>query len=255
MSTKFTQPITIDAPGGDIVFDGVDFVDNGIVNIVTANSVTFRNCRFYNIALDAMNKVSLISDGSKSNTAGYKLVIENCYFGKSGAYNMINLYQPLHDGSSFSHNYCKTNCANDDRFSCYTAVKDAEYKFNGNEFEHYTHNGFQFSFRDDADVVVNINDNMIGFPDPMLNYEDRGIARFRPFPNATTSFEHVVVNASGNKFAGEVDRIVWAQRKSEKDIVLTEENVPTYYLNGIATPMEIVDLTIPPMEFDDTDSE
>ena len=141
MSTKFTKPIVINAPGEDIVFDGIDFTENATVEVTSANSITFKNCRFYNIALDTTKEIPLIGNVSQMlKGAGYKLVIENCYFGKSGAYNMINVGQTMFDGSGFINNYCTDDCSNDDRFACYMTVENAVYNFNGNTFENYSHN-------------------------------------------------------------------------------------------------------------------
>lgn len=242
MSTKFTKPITINAPGEDVVFDGIDFTEDATIEITAANSVTFKNCRFYNIKLGSTETNTLIGNIAQSRKgAGYKLLIQNCFFGKTDTYNMINAGQLLYDGSGLVNNYLTNDCARDDRFSCYIAQEGATYNFNGNQFENYTHNSFQFSFFDDAKATININDNIIGTPAPDLEYEVRGLARFRPTPGSTTTFEHLVVNANNNKFIGEADRIAFCQMKGAKDLVLTAENIPTYYLNGELTPMEILD--------------
>ena len=241
MSTKITKKIVINSPEANVVFDGLDFTEEATVEITAAASVTFRNCRFYNVLLDTTTEVPLIGNvHHMPNAAGYKLVIENCYFGKTGTYNMVNVGQTMYDGSAFINNYCKNDCANDDRFACYMAVPGAVYNFNGNYFENYSHNGLQFSFHGDAEVTVNVNDNHIGLPAEDLEVENRGLVRFRPNPVKTTSFEHITINANGNVFEGEEDRVAFCQFK-DRDIVLTEENVPTYILNGIMTPLEIVD--------------
>ena len=147
MSTKFTKHLTINAPGEDFVFDGIDFTEDATVEITAANSVTFKNCRFYNIKLGSTATDTLIGNIAQSvKAAGYKLVIQNCFFGKTDTYNMVNAGQLLFDGSGFVNNYLTNDCARDDRFSCYMVQEGATLNFNGNQFENYTHNSFQFSF-------------------------------------------------------------------------------------------------------------
>ena len=243
MSTKITKKIVINSPDGHVVFDGLDFTEDATIEIEAAASVTFRNCRFYNIMLDTTKELPLIGNlHQNANANGYKLVIENCYFGKTGTYNMINVGQMLFDGSAFNNNYCTNDCSNDDRFAFYMTENGATYDFNGNHFENYSHNNIQCSFHGDAEVTININENHIGIPADNIEQENRGLVRFRPHPKKTTSFAHVKINADNNEFEGETDRIAFCQMKSVNDLLLTEENVPIYNLNGVVTPIEIVDL-------------
>ena len=242
MSTKFTKPIIVNAPGEDIVFDGIDFTGDATVEITAANSVTFKNCRFYNIKLGSTKSETLIGNNTQnSKLAGYKIVIENCFFAKNDTYNMVSIGRMMLDGSSFNNNYMTDDCTKDDRFSAFIAQEGATYNFNGNRFEKYTENSFQFSFHKTPVATININDNIVGLPSDNLEYDVRGLARFRPTPNSTQTFEHITVNANNNKFTGKSDRIAFCQMKGAKDLVLTAENVPTYYLNGKLTPMEILD--------------
>ena len=240
MNTKFTKPIKINAPGEDLVFDGIDFTEDATIEIIAVNSITFKNCRFYNIALNSKKDIIMIGSKHMPKAAGYKLVIENCYFGNNGTYNMINAGQKLFDGSCFNSNYCTNDCTRDDRFACYFAVDGSTYNFNGNMFENYSHNGIQFSFYESPTVTINVNDNEIGVPADDIENDTRGLVRFRPTPSKTKSFANITLNANNNKFAGEEDRVAFCQYKSAKDLVLTEENVPKYYLNGELTPIEIL---------------
>lgn len=242
MSTKITKKVVVNSPDDHVVFDGLDFTEEATVEITAAASVTFRNCRFYNLKLGSAGTETLIGNNTQtSKVAGYKIVIQNCFFGKNDTYNMVSIGRMMLDGSSFENNYMTNDCTRDDRFSAFIAEEGATYNFNGNHFEKYTQNSFQFSFHKDPIATININDNVIGLPADDLEYEVRGLARFRPTPNSTTTFEHLVVNANNNKFEGKDDRIAFCQMKSDKDLVLTAENVPTYYLNGELTPIEIVD--------------
>lgn len=243
MSTKITKKIVVNSPGEDIIFDGLDFVDDATVEITAAASVTFKNCRFYNVALNDDGVLPLIGNATqKKKEAGYKLVIENCYFGKTGTYNMISVGRLMHDGSSFSHNYCTGDCSRDDRFSFFFTEKGATYDFVHNTFENYHHNNIQCSVYDTPEFTMKVNNNHIGVPVEGIEHENRGVVRFRPTPNGTKSFAGITIIANGNKFDGNEDRIAFCQMKSAKDLVLTEENVPTYILNGVTTPIEIVDM-------------
>ena len=72
MGTKFTKPVTIDAPGKDIVFDGCDFSNEAHVIIEYASTVTIKNCRFFNL-------VGTAAPIQIKNAA--LLSVSNCYFG------------------------------------------------------------------------------------------------------------------------------------------------------------------------------
>lgn len=243
MSTKFTKPIVINAPGKDIVFDGIDFTEEATIEITAAASVTFKNCRFYNVLTDTADEVQLIGNLHQApKAAGYKLIIERCYFGNNGVYNMVNVGQTMLNGSRFNQNYCTNDCSKDDRFACYMVEEDAEYNFCENCFENYSHNGFQFSLHGSPKVTINIEDNYVGAPADDIEMDVRGIARFRPQPKKTTTFGKIIVNANRNMFAGEPDRVAFCQYK-DGDIVLTEKNTPTYCLNGRISTLEIVDST------------
>ena len=245
MSTKFTKPVTVNAPGEDIVFDGIDFTEDAVINVLAAKSLTIKNCRFYNVALGDTTTLPLIGDSStKSGSlvdSEVQLVIENNYFGKTDTYNMINFYNKLAAGSRITNNYFVEDCCRDDIAAFFSSADDIEFNITGNEFEMYGNKGMQFSFINEPKMAINFNDNTIGAADSGMDVAERGMCRFRPFPSKTTSFANITMNANGNKFVGENDRIAFCQFKSANDLVLTEENIPTYYLNGELTPMEILD--------------
>lgn len=46
-NTRITNTLTINAPGKDVVFDGLDFTENGYIKVTAAKSVVVRNCRIY----------------------------------------------------------------------------------------------------------------------------------------------------------------------------------------------------------------
>lgn len=245
MSTKFTKPITVNAPGEDVVFDGIDFTGDAVINVLAAKSLTIKNCRFYNIALGNTAELPLIGDSSKQSGSlvdvEVRLIIENNYFGKTDTYNMINFYNKLSDSSRICNNYFTAECCRDDIAAFYSAADDINFDINGNEFEVYGNKGIQFSFYNEPKVTINFNDNIIGPAVADMNATLRGMCRFRPFPSKTTSFAHITMNANNNKLGEGADRIAFCHRKSTRDIKLTEENVPTYYLNGVKTPIEIFD--------------
>lgn len=249
MSTKFTKPIVINAPDKDIVFDGIDFTAEATIEITAAASVTFKNCRFYNVLLDNEKEIPLLGNAVQNKKgAGYKLVIENCYFGKTGVYNMISVGQIMYTGSCVNKNYFTRDCSKDDKFACYFGQADAEYNFCNNEFEEYSHNGFQCSFVDSPALTINIEDNHIGPHAKDIELDVHGLVRFRPFPKATKSFANVVVNANRNVFKESPARVMFCQRKSERDIVLDNTNVPKYCLDGRITTPDIVDSVVPAVE-------
>ena len=245
MSTKFTKPVVVNAPGEDVVFDGIDFTEDAVINLLAAKSLTIKNCRFYNVALSNDKTTPLIGDASSISSSlidsEVQLIIENNYFGKTGTYNMINFYNKLAVGSRIINNYFTSDCCRDDIAAFYSSADDIEFDICGNEFEAYGNSGIQFSFHKEPKMIINFNNNIIGPDIDGIDTTLRGICRFRPFPSKTTSFAHITMNANDNKLGEGVDRIAFCHRKSTRDIKLTADNVPTYYLNRVETPIEIFD--------------
>lgn len=238
---KFTQPIKINAPGKDIVFDGVDFTGKAKIKIISCNSLTLKNCRVYDIWKDAApdEQIPFVEALWADSKDGFKLNIEHCFFGENGFYNMINCNQnaPLFDGSGMNENYFSANCTRDDYFAVYNALDGSVFNFNGNEFEVYTHMGIQISIKGNVAATVNFNNNIIGLPAADIDTVNRGLVRFRPNVKQTESFENFTINASGNVFAGEPDRIAFCHYK-ETDTHMTEDTLPKYYVDGVLTPMD-----------------
>lgn len=77
MSTYIKNTVVINAMEKDVLFDGVEFVDDARIQIIASGNVTFRNCRFHDIIPNSTNTHPIFSE------VAVNIVVENCYFGKN----------------------------------------------------------------------------------------------------------------------------------------------------------------------------
>lgn len=77
-NTRITNTLTINAPGKDVVFDGLDFTENGYIKVTAAKSVVVRNCRIYGLNVESAKKNYWFMVSAQSPVM---VEIENCFFG------------------------------------------------------------------------------------------------------------------------------------------------------------------------------
>ena len=235
MSTKITEKVTINAPGADIVFDGIDFTEGGYIYIQAANSVSLRNCRVYNLT-DYGNKSAgfLNSVG----TSKCKVIVERCFFGDNPMengrlYNLINLYTILTDGSTFSNNYFTDKCCTHNEISLYNVDEGATINICNNVFEQID-GGVRLGIYGEPTCVFNINDNVAIAGTEYPEWD--GIVMVQPALKQTTSFANCTIHMNNNKSYS--NQIIFGY-SGANDTMLDETTSPKVYLNG-----KLVDLTI-----------
>lgn len=197
MSTIFNRLITINAPGEDVVFDGVDFVGQGNIKLVAAKSLTVKNCRIYS----GKQTVSTSNCWLLGNSAEpVKVVIENNFFGNGGVYNLVNA-KNLADGSSISNNYFKKTASTHNYISIYDAEDNAVININDNVME----TSDRIMFAPSAAVpkyTVNLNNNVengewVGTEGNPEDFSSSGMVCLQPVPQ-NTDLSNIIINANNN---------------------------------------------------------
>lgn len=227
MSTKFTELVAIDAAGGDVVFDGVDFTLNAYIEVRNANSLTIRNCRFYKMNLPGAKNYLFKVIGD----IPCKLVVEQCFFGdnpKNGSntlYNILELNAQLKTGSSFSKNYFTADSCTHNHINVYGASETAKIFIDDNVFEQNA--GIRIGVKGEPACTIYLRRN-----------ENKAVAEgaienlilLQPYGNKTTSFANMTIVCDGNKTVGEDFPIMWYCGKN--DLQLTDELMPAIVDNN-----------------------
>lgn len=222
--TKLTQPIVINAPEKDIVFDGVDFTDKATIVVTAAKSLTIKNSRIYGINVDNSVRFWLRINGE----IPLKLIIERNFFGNNtGIYNFIEPNAKLESGSSVSKNYAKKGCCTHNIFSIYNAMDNAEIHVDKNYFE-YSNGGIRLGTKGDVPCKIIMNENVIKEGDKEYPEWD-GLLCIQPYGKQTTSFAKCTVCMNKNKIAFE--QIVYAY-SGANDTEMTKDTIPTVYVDG-----------------------
>jgi len=241
MSTKITEKVVVNAPAGDIVFDGVDFTLNGYIEVVAANSVTLKNCRVYNLNTPNAKNYFLKVIGDIPMV----LVIENCFFGPQNVsgnslYNLIEPNAELKTGSSMSKNFLKKTAASHNSFNIYGVEDGALIKMNDNVLPGFTP-GFRIGVKGDKACTIEIKNNTIVAFDEATDGTDPNwyaLCCVQPYSTKTVSMAKAVINASGNHLPENATNVVYGY-SGAKDTMLDETTAPVYNLDGTATPLTI----------------
>ena len=225
--TKFTQPITINADGKHVVFNGVDFSGLALINIANAASITITNCRIYGITGDnSTNKFWLKISGDFPT----RLIIERNFFGNNtGIYNLLELGCKLGTGSSISYNYFKDGACTHNYVGLYGAQDNATIDINCNYLETSKDGGIRLGVKNDVICKFNINNNKIE-TETTPGSEWAGLICMQPFGKVTTSMKGWTLYMSNNTVPGE--QLIYAYYGSN-DLVLTADNIPTLYVNKV----------------------
>lgn len=236
MATKITEKVTINAPGEDIVFDGVDFTGNAYIFIEAANSVSLKNCRIYNMA-DTGKSVQFFNS---VNAPKCKIIIERCFFGDNKMeigklYNLINLDAVVMDGTSFSHNYFTDKCCTHNEISLYNADEGATINICNNVFEE-TDGGIRLGMCGSPACTFNVNDN-VGLAGVKDYPEYNGILLVQPCGKKTDSFENCTINMNMNVYPE--NQIIYGY-SGANDTMLDETNSPKVFINGKQTQIRIL---------------
>jgi hypothetical protein len=232
MATVFTKAITIDAPDKDIVFDGCDFTGDFHLTLTAAKSVSFLNCRFYNITPYAKRSYLFLSNKADP----LKLTINGCYFGdfvenEEGKiiYNLLELYSLLADGSSISNNYFTKNCCTHNQINIYASDEGATIALNNNYFVS-SKNGYRIGIKEEPTCTLNINNNTFETTDDDVDWA--GLVIIQPCAKATTSFNNLTVNINGTVNKSGVEQLVYLFANSSDTHFHATKNMPNVFVDG-----------------------
>ena len=238
MATKITEKVTINAAGKDVVIDGVDFTDNGYVEVHNATSITIRNCRVYDMNVEGATKNYWLRIYGDIIT---KIVISGCFFGESigTVGNMYNLLEPtakLADGSSISGNYFEDGCCTHNTINIYGADENANIYVNGNHFE-VSAGTIRIGVKGEPTCYVHLNNNHVDADNPNEPDDYQGIMMIQPYGKATTTFANMTINLNNNHSANE--QVVYAY-SGANDTMLDDTTMPTILLDGTDITDDVV---------------
>lgn len=230
-NTRITNTLTINAPGKDVVFDGLDFTENGYIKVTAAKSVVVRNCRIYGLNVESAKKNYWFMVSAQSPV---RVEIENCFFGDNvgtnGAlYNMIEPHVELNNGTSVSNNYFNAKSCTHNAINVYGAVENAVIDLSGNVFE-LSSGTIRLGPKGSVTCEINMNDNVIKSCDMTIPRDYDGLALLQPYNKETESFEKMTVRMDNNICPSE--QLIYGYSGSG-DTMLTQEKMPTIVINGV----------------------
>ena len=231
--TAFIKPVTINAPGKAVVFDGCDFTKEALVVITDAEEVTFKNCRFYDLIPSSAKTYGIKMPAA----AEVKLVIEGCFFGDNPSnevgkmYNLIELAGKLKDGSSISKNYFTAGCCTHNQINVYDASEDAVIALNHNEAE-YSANLVRLGLKGSPKCTINMIGNIY---DQTEAGEYAGLLLIQPYGAQTVSMNDLVVNLSGTLNRSGIEQELYLYSNPSDTQYHIETNYPKVYVNGELT--------------------
>lgn len=223
--TKFTKAITINGEEANVIFNGVDFTQDALIEIQKASSVTFRNCRIYDLNLEGDKKHFITTADGTS----VKISFTDCYTGtilNSGdeAFSLIDTNAILVSGSTFSRNYMSDKSFPGHFIDIANVAENAVIHVDGNTFSD-DKNGVSISTGTTCTVTVDENVTL------KENLEDPYDATVVVKPGAdTTSMSGVTINVRGNRTPDTHPIISVA---GESGSALTEENLPVATVDGV----------------------
>lgn len=228
--TKITKLLTIDAPKKDVVFDGVDFTEDGFVKVANANSVTFRNCRVYklNTSGAAKNYWLLVN-----TTDPIRIAVELCFFGgnprSAGAvYNLLEPHAILSDGSLVSQNYFVGDCCTHNAVNIYGAEDGSRLEVDRNVFE-LSAGTVRIGVKGKPECLIDVSGNRVLANNPAYTDEDAGIVTVQPYGKSTSTFANMTVTMDGNECPSE--QLIYGYYGSA-DTVLTDDKMPRILVDG-----------------------
>lgn len=234
MATKFTQLVTVNAPSKDVVFNGVDFTKDALVKIVSAASVTFKNCRFYGLNPNAAKTFGLIANSGSA----LKLVIENCFFGDNPAvdtnvlYNLMELNAAVSDGTSVSNNYFTKACCTHNQINMYDAGEEAIIKINGNYTE-YSANMVRLGLKGSPKCTIMMENNTYLTTDASENGDYAGLCLIQPYSSSTVSFNDMVVKMNKTVNRSGDDQLIYIYAAGTDTKFNKETNYPKVYIDDV----------------------
>lgn len=236
-TTKVTEKLVVNANGGDIVLDGMDFTLNGYVEVSNAASLTIKNCRIYNMNVEAAPKNYWLKILGDITT---KLTVINCFFGNNPGtagvmYNLLEPTAKLMDGSSISENYFKQSCCTHNTINVYGADDNATIHISDNKFE-VSAGTVRIGVKGEPVCTIQMDGNYVMAPHPDYSEADQGIVTIQPYGKQTTTFANMVINMNNNHSASE--QVIYGY-SGTNDTLLDETTMPTVLIDGIPVDVAI----------------
>lgn len=246
-ATVFTKPVTINAPGKKVVFDGVDFTKGAFIKVESADEVVIRNCRFYKLEATAAKNYAVDIPAAAGKV---KVVIEKCFFGDSPknsvgvVYNLLELTAELKNGSSISDNYFTKGCCSHNQINLYGADDNAVINVNGN-FSEYSGNMVRIGIRKEPVCTVNLRNNTYLETDPADGNDWAGLVIIQPYGKGTTTFNNMTVNIDKTVNKSGVDQLVYLFANPDDTHFDAVKNYPKVFVDGVQqTDLHLADNTV-----------
>lgn len=241
MATKITEKVTINAADGDVVFDGVDFTLNGYIEVLSAASVTLKNCRIYGLNVPAKKNYWL----KVLNDIPVKIIVEHCFFGEqsvsgNAVYNLLELNAELLTGSSMSYNYLKETAASHNSFNIYGITEGATVQLNGNVNECMTPQ-VRVGIKGDKGGMIQMHDNSIVAVNPEYDGELAdwyGLVCIQPYGKKTTTMSRLVVETADTQLPEGQTQVAYGY-SGNSDTLLDESTAPTVIVDGTQIELPI----------------
>ena len=226
-STKFTQLLTINAPGKNVTVDGIDFTENGYVEVKAAKSVTIKNCRIYGI-IGSAAKEAWMATATGENV---KVTMTGCFFGnnlvESGNKLSVAQLNGLISGSSVSSNYVKLSAATEAAFQIGEAADNSIIKFDNNEFEGY--NGYVLNLTGSPKVNYSFAGNAILGRSEIIDMKTAGLVCIN-ITKDTVDLSGVNISVPNLEMPENLLYPVYGEVSD--DATVTAEQIPDVKVNG-----------------------
>lgn len=238
LSTKITEKMVINADGKDIVLNGLDFTENGYLEIKNANSVVVKNCRVYKLNCEDTPKnywLTVMGD------IPVQLKVVHCFFGanpgtKGQLYNILEMSAKLKNKSAFSSNWFVDGACTHNTVNIYGAEEGASISINNNYFGN-TYGTPRIGVKGEpaCTIIAQNNEHNV-----VVNGDEwNQMLLFQPFGSVTTTFANMKVVASNNKFIGEGGEPYLAYF-GDKDTPMGYDSLPELTVDGKAYKIPVV---------------
>lgn len=237
LTTRITEKMIINADGKDIVLNGLDFTENGYLEIINANSVVVKNCRIYKLNCeDSPKNYWLKVIGDKP----LQLKVLNSFFGANPGtngklYNLLEVNAKLKSKSAFSSNYFVNGACSHNTVNIYGADEGASISVNNNYFGN-ADGSIRIGVKGEPVCTIVAQNNEYNCP---AESEYNNYVFFEPYGKETTTFANMKVIATNNKFigTGADPYLAWS---GSNDTLLSRESSPKLTADGKETTIPIM---------------
>ncbi|MCM1295152.1 MAG: hypothetical protein NC311_06395 [Muribaculaceae bacterium] len=228
LSGKITADGPADGEAIKVGIENVKLTADALVEVGKGVSeFTMKGCTFgaHNIAAKTM-PISVKDGGA------ILLTIDGNTFEdqNANAYNLIDVYGALKDGSSISNNEFSGKCCAHNMISLYEVEEGAEIHIDNNHAV-YSANMVRIGFRGTPKCKVVMSGNSYDTTDPDAKWA--GLFLVQPYSTKTESFAGTEIYV--DKTQGPVGYQLGYIFAGDKDMQWTDTNKPTIYINGTKT--------------------